>query len=132
MKKKLKMGTTDADVVRAVKANEERCRRNESLKGQIACRAIGLEVSFDIQKKKAKGTKVQEELDAGFRKCMKKYDTKDGSREIELMGCAAGMDEIVNAFGYRTIWDPVKKIWKAAPKGGNGNGMSGKSRRRRK
>lgn len=132
MKKKLKMGEIDADVVRAVKANEERCRRNESIKGQIACRAIGLEVALGIGDKKAKGKEIQEELDAGFRKCMKKYDTKDGSREIELMGCASGMDEIVSAFGYRTIWDPAKKIWKAAPKGGNGNGMSGKSRRRRK
>lgn len=122
MKKKLRLGTSDTEIVRAVKANAERCRRGGSLKQQVACRSIGLEVAFGIREKKAKGKKVQEELDAGFKKCLKRYDTKDLSREEELMGCAAGMDEVVSSLGYRTVWISDEKVWRAVPVSGNGNG----------
>lgn len=123
-KRKIQLGATKEEIVRAVRANAERCKR-DSLKRQLACRTIGLEVSFGILEKKAKGKKVQEELDAGFKKCLKRYDRDDLSREEELISCVAGMDSVVNALGYRTVYDRDAKTWKAVPISGNGN-MNGR------
>jgi len=120
--KKPKLGATDADIVRAIHANAERCARSENLKGQIACRNIGLDVSFTILEKGAKGKALQAELDKAFRKCRKLYEKKDFSREEELISCVAGMDSVLEAFGYRTAYDRTSGNWKAVPIDGNGNG----------
>lgn len=121
MKRKASLGSTKAEVVGAIRANEERCKY-DTPKRQVACRSIGLEVSFDILEKKAKGKRVQDELDAGFKKCQKRYERDDFSREEELISCVAGMDSVVSALGYRTIYDRNAKTWKAVPLSGNGNG----------
>jgi hypothetical protein len=120
--KEPKLGATDADIVRAIRANAERCARAENLKGKIACRNIGLDVSFTIREKGAKGKALQAELDKAFRKCRKLYERRDHSREGELISCVAGMDSVLEAFGYKTVYDRSTKDWKAVPINGNGNG----------
>lgn len=115
-RKRSKLGVMDDLVVRAVKANAVRCARGENIKRQVACRSIGLEVSFNIQK----SGKVKEELDRGFKLCRKRYETKDFSREGELISCVAGMDEVTSVFGYRTSYDRSTRDWKAVPANGNG------------
>lgn len=113
-----KLGVLEDQVVRAVKANAVRCARSETVQRQVACRSIGLEVSFAIQK----SGKVREELDRGFKLCRKRYETKDFSREGEFISCVAGVDEVVSAFGHRTVYDRKSGDWKAAPRAVNGNG----------
>jgi hypothetical protein len=113
MRKRRHLGSLRDDVVRAVKANAERCKGSAYVKQSpmesVACRAIGLEISFAI----LKSGKVKEELDRGFRLCRKRYERKDYSRERELISCVAGMDEVTSAFGYRTFYDRSTKGWKA-------------------